>query len=65
MYALWKLNAKLDLNALLLMEPIQWFIIGGIIVAAADQILDNSPWKSNNILQLIMDTLKTFFRSGK
>jgi len=47
------------------MEPIQWFIIGGIIVAAADQILDNSPWKSNNILQLIMDALKTFFRSGK
>lgn len=65
MFALWKLNAKLDLNALLPMEPLQWFVIGGIIVAAADQILDNSPWKSNNILQLIMDTLKTFFRSGK
>ena len=65
MYALWKLDAKLDLNALLLMEPLQWFVIGGIIVAAADQILDNSPWKSNNILQLIMDALKTFFRSGK
>jgi hypothetical protein len=64
-YALWKLDAKLDLNALLLMEPLQWFVIGGIIVAAADQILDNSPWKSNNILQLIMDALKTFFRSGK
>lgn len=47
------------------MEPIQWFIIGGIIVAAADQILDNSPWKSNNILQLIMDMLKTFFRASK
>lgn len=47
------------------MEPIQWFVIGGIIVAAADQILDNSPWKSNNILQLIMDMLKTFFRASK
>jgi len=47
------------------MEPIQWFIIGGIIVAAADQILDNSPWRSNNILQLIMDMLKTFFRASK
>lgn len=47
------------------MEPIQWFIIGGILVAAADQILDNSPWKSNNVLQLIMDTLKTFFRASK
>ena len=47
------------------MEPIQWFIIGGILVAAADQILDHSPWKSNNILQLIIETLKTFFRSSK
>lgn len=45
------------------MEPIQWFVIGGIIVAAADQILDHSPWKSNNILQLIMEGLKTVFRA--
>lgn len=44
------------------MEPIQWFIIGGIIVAAVDQILDHSPWKSNNVLQLIMEGLKTVFK---
>lgn len=47
------------------MSGIEWFVIGGIIVAAADQILDNSPWKSNNILQLIMEGLKTMFRVGK
>ena len=45
------------------MEPIQLFVIGGILVAAADQILDHSPWKSNNILQLIMEGLKTIFRA--
>ena len=45
------------------MEPIEWFVIGGIIVAAVDQLLDNSPWKSNNVLQLIVEGLKTIFRS--
>lgn len=45
------------------MEPIQWFVIGGIIIGAVDQILDHSPWRSNNVLQLIMEGLKTIFRS--
>lgn len=44
------------------MGSIEWFVIGGIIVAAADQILDRSPWKSNNILQLLMEGLKAAFR---
>jgi hypothetical protein len=43
------------------MEPIEWFVIGGIVVAAADQILDHSPWRSNNILQLVIEGLKTIF----
>jgi hypothetical protein len=47
------------------MEPIEWFVIGGILVAAADQILDRSPWKSNNILQLVMEGLKTIFQSKR
>ena len=47
------------------MSGIEWFVIGGIIVAAADQILDHSPWKSNNILQLLMEGLKTMFRVDK
>jgi hypothetical protein len=45
------------------MEPIEWFVIGGIVVAAADQILDRSPWRSNNVLQLIIEGLKTVFRA--
>ena len=44
------------------MEGIEWFVIGGIVVSALDQILDRSPWKSNNLLQLIVDALKAAFR---
>lgn len=44
------------------MGSIEWFVIGGIIVAAADQILDRSPWKSNNVLQLLLEGLKAAFR---
>lgn len=43
------------------MSGAEWFIIGGIIVAAADQIIHNSPWKSNNIVQVIMRCLKAVF----
>jgi hypothetical protein len=45
------------------MGTVEWFIVGGIVVAALDQILDHTPWKSNNVLQLIMEGLKTIFRS--
>ena len=44
------------------MSGAEWFVVGGIIIAAADQILDRSPWKSNNILQLLLEGLKTIFR---
>lgn len=44
------------------MGTVEWFVIGGIVVAAVDQILDRSPWKSNNILQLLMEGLKAAFR---
>mgnify|MGYP006275786625 FL=1 len=44
------------------MTGAEWFVIGGIIIAAMDQVLDHSPWKSNNVLQLIMEGLKTIFR---
>lgn len=46
----------------LTMSGAEWFVIGGIIIAAADQILDRSPWKSNNVLQLLLEGLKTIFR---
>lgn len=47
------------------MSGAEWFVIGGIIVVAVDQILDHSPLKSNNLLQLLMEGLKTIFRVGK
>jgi hypothetical protein len=31
------------------MEALEWFVIGGIIVAAADQIIAKTPWSSNNL----------------
>lgn len=45
------------------MGTIEWFVIGGIVVAACDQILDHSPWRSNNVLQLMMEGLKAIFRT--
>ena len=45
------------------MEPIEWVVIGGIVVAAVDQLLYHSPWRSNNVLQLIIEGLKTVFRA--
>lgn len=47
------------------MTGAEWFIIGGIVIAALDQILDRSPLKSNNMLQLLMEGLKTVFRVNK
>ena len=44
------------------MEPVEWFVVGGIIVAAVDQLIEYSPWKSNNVLQLVIDGLKTIFK---
>lgn len=47
------------------MSGAEWFVIGGIIIAALDQILDHSPLKSNNTLQLLMEGLKAIFRVKK
>jgi len=44
------------------MTGVEWFIIGGIIVAALDQIIERTPYKENNILQLVMTGLKAVFR---
>lgn len=44
------------------MNGIEWFVVGGIIVAAADQIIEKTPYKENNILQLVMTGLKAVFR---
>jgi hypothetical protein len=44
------------------MEPLEWFVIGGIVIAAADQIIEKTPYKSNNIVQLLLTGLKAVFR---
>ena len=46
------------------MGTVEWFIVGGIIVGALDQLIEYSPWKSNNILQVLLEGLKTIFRIG-
>ena len=46
------------------MGTVEWFVIGGIVVAALDQLIEYSPWKSNNMLQLLLEGLKTIFRTG-
>ena len=45
------------------MEPIQWFVVGGILIAALDEIVHQTPWKSNNVVQLVMTVLKAIFRT--
>ncbi len=44
------------------MSGVEWFVVGGILVAAADQIIERTPYKENNILQLVMTALKAVFR---
>ena len=44
------------------MTGVEWFIVGGIIVAALDQIIEHTPYKENNILQLVLTGLKAIFR---
>lgn len=47
------------------MEAIEWFVIGSILVAAVDQIIERTPYKENNIIQLILTGLKAIFRTSK
>lgn len=44
------------------MSGAEWFVIGGIIVAALDQIIEQTPYKENNVLQLVLTGLKAIFR---
>lgn len=44
------------------MEALEWFAIGAIVVAALDQIVDQTKWKEHNIVQLILTGLKAVFR---
>ncbi len=44
------------------MTSIEWFVVGGIVIAAADQVIQYTPWKSNNVVQLLLTGLKAVFR---
>jgi hypothetical protein len=44
------------------MTGIEWFVIGGIAIAAIDQIIQLTPYKSNNVIQLVLTGLKAVFR---
>jgi hypothetical protein len=43
------------------MTGIEWFVIGGIAIAAFDQIIQLTPYKSNNLVQLALTGLKAIF----
>jgi len=44
------------------MSGVEWFVVGGIIIAALDQVIQHTPWKSNNVVQLVLTGLKAIFR---
>jgi hypothetical protein len=45
------------------MTGVEWFVVGGIIIAALDQVIQHTPWKENNIIQLLLTALKAIFRT--
>lgn len=47
------------------MTGAEWFVVGGIIIAALDQVIQHTPWKENNIIQLILTALEAIFRVRK
>ena len=44
------------------MTGIEWFVVGGIAIAALDQIIQHTPYKINNLVQLALTGLKAVFR---
>ncbi len=43
------------------MGAAEWFVIGGIIVAAVDEVVARSSIKENSTLQLVLSVLKRIF----
>ena len=44
------------------MSGVEWFVVGGILVAALDQIVQHTPYKENNLVQLVITGMKAIFR---
>lgn len=47
------------------MSPAEWFLIGAIVVGAAEHIIAVSPLKENSTVQLIVMVLKRIFPEVK
>jgi len=43
------------------MGAAEWFVIGGIVIAAVDEIVNRSSLKENSTLQLLLGILKRVF----
>jgi len=43
------------------MGAAEWFVIGGIVIAAVDEIVNRSSLKENSTLQLLLSVLKRVF----
>jgi hypothetical protein len=43
------------------MTPAEWFVIGAVVVGAAEHIIAVSPLKENSTVQLILSILKRVF----
>jgi len=55
------LDARLEAKVFTAMTSVEWFIIGGIIVAATDEVINRSSLKENSTVQLILGILKRVF----
>jgi hypothetical protein len=43
------------------MTPAEWFVIGAVVVGAAEHIIAVSPLKENSTVQLVLSILKRVF----
>lgn len=43
------------------MGAAEWFVIGGIVIAAVDEIINRSSLKENSTIHLVMSVLKRIF----
>ena len=43
------------------MTPAEWFVIGAVVVGAAEHIIAFSPLKENSTVQLVLSILKRVF----
>jgi len=47
------------------MTAAEWFVIGAVVVGAAEHIIAVSPLKENSTVQLVLSILKRVFPASK